>query len=91
MPWAIQMRSENKLDGYREYFHQRGWPAGYPGTGPLLFRTRKEARYFIEQYYGYERDRRDLKEEPHGWKMPRAVHVKVTLEPTSVCLKGEPK
>lgn len=47
---------------------------------PLLFRTRKEARAWIEANYGYIRTRPDLRAAPHGWRMPQAVLVTVTLK-----------
>lgn len=71
--WGVLWRSENKLDGgKREYLM---WQKGQP----LLFRTRREARQYINDSYGYIRDRIDLQEEPHGWKMPKAVKVKVEI------------
>lgn len=47
---------------------------------PLLFTTRKEARAWIEENYGYIRTRPDLRAAPHGWRMPQAVLVTVTLK-----------
>jgi hypothetical protein len=45
---------------------------------PVLFRTRAEARRWIEANHGYIRRRPDLQREPHGWRMPIAVRVEVT-------------
>jgi hypothetical protein len=42
-----------------------------------LFRTRHDCRAFIEERYGYIRTRSDLRREPHGWMVPRAVRVEV--------------
>jgi len=47
---------------------------------PLLFLTRQEARDSIEGRFGYMRGRLDLKREPHHWRMPIAVKVRVSLE-----------
>jgi hypothetical protein len=44
---------------------------------PALFRTRREARAWIEREYGYIRRRPDLRAEPHGWRMPVAVRVEI--------------
>jgi len=52
------------------------------GVYPLLYRTRAECRTAIEIMFGYFRERPDLRAEPHGWKMPRPVKVKVRLERT---------
>ena len=46
---------------------------------PALFRTRAEARAYIAKRYGWIADREDLRAEPHGWRMPRAVRVSVTV------------
>lgn len=75
--WAILMRSENSLDGKREYL--QGTP--YHPCRIELFDTRREARDHIEKHYGYWRNRPDLKAEPHGWKTPRAVRVKIMVVP----------
>ena len=44
---------------------------------PMLFRTRAEARAWIESKYGYIRTREDLKRAPHWWRVPTAVRVSV--------------
>lgn len=46
---------------------------------PVIFRTRKEAREWIDRRYGYIRERKDLHSEPHCWRMPVAVRVKVEI------------
>jgi hypothetical protein len=85
--WAIQWRSENKLDGKREFFMGRYTsrmvpiPEEFAGCPIVLFETRRQAQKFIDDNYGYIREREDLRTEPHGWKMPIPVRVKVTIEP----------
>jgi hypothetical protein len=74
LAWAILMRSENKLDGYRQHFDGT---TNHP-CRRRLFETRKEAREFIKQHYAYFK-RPDLRAEPHGWKMPLPVRVKVEV------------
>jgi len=52
-----------------------------PGFGnglPVLFRTRRECREWIDKHYGYIRDREDLRRPPNNWRMPQPV--KVTVE-----------
>jgi len=67
--WAIEWRSKNRLDGERRHLQ---W------DGELrLYRTRREAREFINEWYGYIQHRADLRAEPHGWRMPVAVRVVV--------------
>jgi hypothetical protein len=47
---------------------------------PLLFHTRKEARSWAKENYGYILTRPDLRTDPHNWRMPRPVMVSVKLE-----------
>ncbi len=70
--WAALWRSENRLDGKTEYIICEN-------LSPVLFKTRKKTREFIEERYGYIRERKDLREEPHGWKIPRPVRVKISI------------
>ena len=67
-------RSDNRLDGRTRRIQ---WDHGQP----LLFRTRRECRAWIEEKFGYIRTRDDLKREPFGWKMPLAIKVEVRLVP----------
>ena len=46
---------------------------------PALFLTRREAREWIEKRYGYIRNRKDLRSDPHYWRLPVAVRVKVEI------------
>ena len=70
--WGIEWYSKNRLDGESRYIM---WEHGKP----LLFDTRDEARCYNNKKYGYIRTRRDLKEEPHGWRMPKVVRVIVDI------------
>lgn len=72
LKWAIKWRSTNQLDGLREYLE---------GDGEMtrLFNTRRECQQFIKEHYGYIARRKDLRVEPHCWRMPKAVRVKVTV------------
>lgn len=71
--WAVQWRQRNRLYGdLRELIWHNG--------EVKRFATRAEARVWIEQNYGYIRNRPDLRREPHGWQMPRPVRVRVTIE-----------
>ena len=70
--WAGQWYSRNLLDGVTKHLL-------YLDCLPVLFRTRKACREFIKENYGYIKDRKDLRTEPHGWRLPRAVKVSVTI------------
>ena len=71
--WALLWRSRNRLDGRTEHLVFRH-------CLPCLFRTRSDARFYAEERYGFIRKRPDLRAEPHGWRMPKAVRVKIALE-----------
>jgi len=70
--WGVLQRQKNRLDGKQEYLMLRR------EGGFLLFDTRQQARDEINARFGYIRDRPDLRKEPHGWKMPIPVRVKIT-------------
>jgi len=74
--WAVQWRSRNRMDGESRHFI---WENGKP----LLFRTQREARERIKAEWGYIAHRPDLRAEPHGWRLPRAVRVRVILAPVA--------
>lgn len=68
--WAALWRSKNQLDGLNEHLL-------FEDCLPKLFRTRLESRQWIEEKYGYIRNRADLMAAPHGWKMPIAIRVEI--------------
>jgi hypothetical protein len=45
---------------------------------PVLFLSKKEAKAWIDQKYGYIKTRKDLRLPPHNWRLPKPVKVKVT-------------
>jgi hypothetical protein len=74
--WSALWHSKNRLNGLREHLcFENGLPA--------LFVTRKQCREWIAEKYGYIKTRRDLREEPHGWRIPRPVRVTITVNKTS--------
>jgi len=70
--WAALWRSKNKTDGARTHLI-------YHNGKLSVFNSRRHAREHIAREYGYIATRPDLQAEPHGWKMPVAVKVTVTL------------
>ena len=70
--WGILWRSENKRDGKNEHLIFRD-------CIPTIFRSRRQARQQIETEWGYLRTRTDLRAEPHGWKMPIPVKVRIEI------------
>lgn len=69
--WAVKWRSANRIDGARQHFMSdtRGLP--------MIFDTKHQAQAFIAGNYGYIAKR--SRKEPHGWKMPIAVRVTITI------------
>ena len=82
--WGILWRSKNRLDGKRENLEGAAWRTAPPElrgcTGSMMFCTRHACREFIEKHWGYIRDREDLRAEPFGWKMPKAVKISVQVK-----------
>jgi hypothetical protein len=70
--WAAQWHSHSNLDGDSKHICNED-------CLPVLFRTREAARGYIDHKYGYIRERPDLRAQPHGWRIPRAVKVIVTV------------
>ncbi len=77
--WSPKWLSCNQLDGQREYLI-------WDKLMPVLFRSRRECREWIERKYGYIRERDDLRKEPHGWRLPRPVRVEL-IESSPLPLK----
>lgn len=76
LAWAVLWRSKNTLDGYSEFL--LGTP-DHP-TRTKLFESRREAREFVREEFGYIKERSGLRKEPHGWKMPMPVRVRISVE-----------
>jgi hypothetical protein len=72
--WAILWQSSTNLMGIDAI------SCGTSQTNIMIFHTRHEARKEIWIRFGYIKDRPDLKSEPHGWKMPKPVRIKLTVE-----------
>lgn len=68
--WAAEWCSKDKIDGERKHIINEN-------CLPKLFKTRREARLFIKEKYGFIATRPDLRSEPHGWRMPRVIKVDV--------------
>ena len=64
--WAVEFRSDCTHFVFRN-------------CNPLLFRTRREARQFAKDEYGYIADRPDLRKPPFNWKTARVVRVSVSI------------
>ena len=71
--WAGQWFSNNIRDGVTKHIL-------YANCLPVLFRTRRECREYINERYGYIKDREDLRSEPYGWRLPRPVKVILALK-----------
>ena len=82
--WAILWRSRNRLDGETVYLvgvagNLEPTPAWLRGYKEMVFGTRREARVYIKSKYSYIAKRKDLRTEPYGWRVPKAVRVCVSV------------
>lgn len=68
--WSLMWHSKNALDGEKRHLI-------YENRLPVIFRTRQEARAYAEERYGYIKNRPDLRSEPHGWRFPQPIRVRV--------------
>ncbi len=80
--WALKWYSKNHVDGVSEHLLGKAHNSGEPRTGHIInvFKTRKEAREYNAKHWGYIAARSDLREQPHGWSVPRVVKVKITVK-----------
>ena len=74
--WAVLWRSECRLDGKVERLVGAPW---FP-LKTALFASRAKAREYVQQNLGYIKNRKDLRQEPHGWKIPKIVQVEVSYK-----------
>ena len=70
--WGVLWYSKNRLDGITKHLMYGD------DCLPVLFQTRREAREWVNGRYGYIRRRKDLRTEPHGWRLPQVVRVNIT-------------
>ena len=71
--WGALWYSRNEMDGVTMHII-------FKDCMPALFRTKKAAQEWIKSEYGYIAARRDLRGEPHGWRMPRPVRVQLQVK-----------
>ena len=71
--WCLMWRSKNEKDGESKHYMLHD-------CLPCLFRKRREARAYASKEYGYIKHRKDLRSEPHGWRLPKPVRVTITVE-----------
>lgn len=81
--WAVEWQQANRLDGVTQHWVAKDYrhPADpiYTGCYLALFNTRKEARAWVKEHYGYIAKRLDLQIEPHGWRVPKVFKVRIEL------------
>lgn len=76
--WAVKWRSgPNNID-------QRVWEHFCPRTagelGSCVFKSRKAAKAWAKEQFGYITARRDLRRYPHDWRLPIVVRVSLTIQ-----------
>lgn len=86
--WGVRWESNSRLDGEQRWLigsantlHYIHYITELQGcTGSLMFESRRACQEYIKEKYGYIRDRKDLREEPHGWRMPKATRIKIVVK-----------
>jgi len=76
--WAVVIHYDPKKNFDKksgEHFHFTACVSGFYIRHPTIFKTKKAAREWVKLHYGYIAARRDLREYPHGWRMPLVVPV----------------
>ena len=69
MDWGVLWISKGGLDGDDQHLVRNS------DCLPVLFKTRREAKAWIDENYGYIKTRKDLRAYPHGWRLPIPVKV----------------
>ena len=82
--WAVMWESRNRLNGKTVFLigvagNLEPRPAWLRGYRTMVFETRREAGAYIKNKYSYIAKRKDLRTEPHGWRVPKAVRVQVSV------------
>ena len=70
--WGIKWNLKNKLDGVTGYFMFSDYKI-------LQFFTKREAKQWVKENYSYIATRKDLRQEPFGWRMPKVIKIKITI------------
>lgn len=82
--WSLRWRTrdwEALLGKFNGNFHNKHpLPDYIDGYTVMVFPTRQKARDFCKKHFGYIKERKDLQEAPHNWKMPKVVKVMVTVQ-----------
>jgi hypothetical protein len=79
--WGALWYSKNRLDGVSCHIINEN-------CLPMLFATRRKARKWLNEKYGYIKTRKDLRGKDYGWRFPRIVRLKISLHKPSKRAKG---
>ena len=79
--WGLLWHSRNRLDGLRESLC-------WEDRTLLMFHTRQEARSYATKQDGYIKTRKDLRQEPHGWRLPMPVRL-ISIQWKKPCRDGQ--
>lgn len=70
--WGVLFVYKNKIDGAKKYID-------FENYAPVFFFTKQEAIQYIKMKYGYIAKRKDLRQEPYKWRMPKPIKLKITM------------
>lgn len=77
--WAVMFDSTHDEIGRIRHL-VTGWDSDTPTPGPALFDTRKDAEAHARDFYAYTMKPENRKP-PFNYRLPKAVRVRVTVEP----------
>lgn len=69
--WCPKQALARNKPGATHHFEYLIWE----NCKPLVFQTRQEAREYANKRYGDSKTRKDLREFPHFWRVPRPVKI----------------
>ena len=70
--WGALWHTVNKLDGEKKHII-------FDNCLPVMFVTKREIKEYIKKRYGYIAERKDLRQEPFRWRMPKPIKLKISV------------
>lgn len=70
--WGALWHTKNKLSGVRKHII-------FENCLPVMFVTKREIKAYIKEKYGYIATRKDLRVEPHCWRVPKPIKLKISV------------
>lgn len=72
MLWGIVHVTKGGIDGDTERLMYSN-----PRDGWLIFRTKRECKAYIDNYWSYYKTSKDLRAYPYGYRLPKPVKIEI--------------